>query len=118
MLAPVAGHDRVQPLDDRLGADVGGNLGAGIRLAVVGDLGHGAEPDRAGRERPAKQCGRLGVGARGRVDVRVVVVRHVNLLSWCWLVLTRARARDTSRAGRGRVAICRWPQAASELGVC
>ena len=44
--------------------------------AVVRDLGHRAEADRAGRERPAEQGGRLGVGARRRVRVGVRVVGH------------------------------------------
>ena len=56
---------------------------AGVGLPVVRDFGHRAEADRAGRERPAEQDRRVGVGARGRVDVRVAVVRHVNLLSLC-----------------------------------
>ena len=73
LLAPAAGDDRVQPLDDGLGADVGGDLRAGVGLAVVRHLGHRAKADRAGRERPAEQGGRLGVGAGGRVrlDVRM-----------------------------------------------
>ncbi len=64
LLAPAAGHDRVQALDDGLRAEVGGDLRAGVRLAVVRDLGHRAKADRAGRERTAKQGRGLGVGAR------------------------------------------------------
>ena len=67
LLAPAAGHDRVQPLDDGLRAEVGGDLRAGVRLALVRDLGHRAKADRAGRERTAEQGRRLGVGARRRV---------------------------------------------------
>ena len=68
LLSPAAGDDGVQALDDGLRAEVRGDLRAGIRLALVRDLGHRAEADRAGRERTAEQDGRLGVGARGRVD--------------------------------------------------
>ena len=67
LLAPAAGHDRVQALDDGLRAEVGGDLRAGVRLALVGDLGHRAKADRAGRERTAEQDRGLGVCARGRV---------------------------------------------------
>ena len=76
LLAPAAGHDRVQPLDHRLGADVGGDLRAGVGLAVVGHLGHRAKADRAGRERPAEQGGRLGVGSGGRRRVGGDGIRH------------------------------------------
>jgi len=72
-----------QALDDGLRAEVGGDLGAGVGLALVGHLGHGAEADRAGRERTAEQDGRRGVGAGGdRRDARDMVRHGVPLGSW------------------------------------
>jgi hypothetical protein len=47
-----------------MGAEVCGDLRAGVGLAPVGSLGHGAKADRARRERAPEQGRRLGVGAR------------------------------------------------------
>ena len=116
LLAPAAGHDRVQPLDHRLGADVGGDLRAGVGLAVVGDLGHRPEADRAGRERPAEQGGRLGVGAGGRVGL------EVRWFDMCvsfesWLCVRAAAGRAVLAAPAGASGRPAGAQAASELGV-
>ena len=117
LLAPAAGHDRVQPLDHRLGADVGGDLRAGVGLAVVRHLGHRAKADRAGRERPAEQGGRLGVGARGRVRAGVRVVGHESPLRVGCASAADADARVVAAPiGAGRRLL--RAQAASELGVC
>ena len=67
LLAPAAGHDGVQSLQHRLGADVGGDLRATEWVAVEGDLHHRPEADRSWGERPAKQLGCLGMGSGGRL---------------------------------------------------
>jgi hypothetical protein len=63
LLAPASGYDGVQPLHHGLGADVGGDLGTAAQVAVVRELGHGAEADRAGGERAAEQRRDLRVSA-------------------------------------------------------
>ena len=64
--APAAGDDAVQTLQDRLGADVGGDLGAAPRVLVPRHLAHRPEADGAGRERAPEQRDRVVVGVRGR----------------------------------------------------
>ena len=95
---PAAGDDGVQALDHRLGADVGGDLGAAPRVAAVGGLAHGAKADRAGRERAPEQLDRLLVGAGGRGRPRL----------WCgwawWCLLRESMGWGQAASGRAWVA--------------
>ena len=74
LLAPAPGHHGIQALEHGLGAEVGGDLGAAERVAVVGDLGHRSKADRAGRERSAQQRRGLSVGAGGQLEAAAGVL--------------------------------------------
>ena len=99
--APAAGGDGVQALGDRLGADVGGDLGAAAGVAVErrpcssrGSRSRRARTGGAAARPPARGCARAARGRRGGVRVGMG-----SLLWEGWMGSGGERARG---AGRGR----------------